>query len=71
MTALLAKAKVNITDLTTHRTAAPGTPSGYILYVEGEAPTGLAPAALETSLRAGVAELGVTLNVKPLATQAL
>ncbi len=71
VTALLAKAKVNITDLTTHRTAAPGAASGYILYVEGEAPTGLAPAALETSLRAGVAELGVTLNVKPLSTHAM
>jgi len=71
VTHLLSRAKVNITDLTTHRTAAPGRPSGYILYIEGEAPDGLAPAALESPLRAGVAQLGVTVGVKPLASQAL
>lgn len=71
VTQQLAEAKVNITDLTTHRTDAPGGPSGYILYVEGEIPNGLTAPTLESALQAGVADLGVTLRVKPLTTQTL
>ena len=66
---LLAKARVNISDLSTHRTG--GKKPGYILYLEGEAPTGLPPAQLEKTLRAGVTEMGVTVSVKSIATQAL
>lgn len=71
VTDLLSRAKVNITDLTTHRTAAPGHPSGYILLIEGEAPEGLTPVSLEDTLRAGVASPALTVGVKPLARQAL
>jgi len=69
-TDLIAKSKVNISDLSTHRTEAPGRP-GYILYIEGEAPETLPPAALEKILQGGIAELGVTVQVKPLSASAL
>jgi glycine cleavage system transcriptional repressor len=67
--ALLAKARVNISDLSTHRTE--GKAPGYILYLEGEAPAGLSQESLEASLSAGTAGLGVTVSVKPIAAQAL
>ncbi|HMU95535.1 MAG TPA: ACT domain-containing protein [Elusimicrobiota bacterium] len=66
----LARAKVNITDLSTHRTSA-GKSAGYILYIEAELPRGLSPEALQSTLRDGAAAWGVTVQVKPLAASAL
>lgn len=69
-TRLLAQAKVNISDLSTHRTEGRGA-SGYILFIEGEAPAGITAAALERRLRQTLAVPGVTLHVKPIAATAL
>jgi glycine cleavage system transcriptional repressor len=69
-TQLIAKAKVNISDVSTHRTTGKGA-SGFILFIEGEPPKGLTAAALERQLRAGLASTGVTLRVKPIAASAL
>ncbi len=66
----LARAKVNITDLSTHRTNT-GKSAGYILYIEGELPRGLTPESLLSALRDGAAAWGVTVQVKPLAASAL
>lgn len=67
----LAKSKVNLSDLSTHRTEAKGQTSGYILYLEGEIPDGTTPGAIEKSLRETLAEMGVTVSVKPLSPQTL
>jgi glycine cleavage system transcriptional repressor len=67
----LAKTRVNLSDLSTHRTESRGAPSGYILYLEGETPEGVSPAAIEKDLRAHLAEMGVNVSVKPLASQTL
>lgn len=70
VTRLLSRARVNITDLSTHRTSG-GKRAGYILYIEGELPRGLGPASLQSTLRDDLAAWGVTLQVKPLAVSAL
>ena len=67
----LAKAKVNLSDLSTHRTESKGNPSGYILYLEGETPEGVTPRFLENDLRTALAEMGVTVSVKALSSQPL
>jgi glycine cleavage system transcriptional repressor len=66
----LARARVNISDLSTHRTESDGT-SGYILYLEGEAPRGWTPEKLEADLRRAAADMGVTVQVKALSAAAL
>ncbi len=71
LTQHLAKAKVNLSDLSTHRTESKGNPSGYILYLEGEAPDGVTPGFLENDLRTALAEMGVTVSVKALTSQTL
>jgi glycine cleavage system transcriptional repressor len=67
----LAKAKVNLSDLSTHRTESKGNPSGYILYLEGETPDGVTPGFLENDLRVALADMGVTVSVKALSSQTL
>lgn len=71
VTSQLAKTKVNLSDLSTHRTEAKGKTSGYILYLEGEIPEGATPGAIEKGLRDELAEMGVTVSVKPLSSQTL
>ncbi|MBL8024587.1 MAG: ACT domain-containing protein [Elusimicrobia bacterium] len=71
VTEFLAKAKVNLSDLSTHRTESKGNPSGYILYLEGETTGRTTPLDLEKKLRTHLADWGVTVSVKPLSTQAL
>jgi glycine cleavage system transcriptional repressor len=71
VTSQLAKAKVNLSDLSTHRTEAKGKTSGYILYLEGEIPEGATPAGLEQGLRSAVSEMGVSVSVKPVSSQTL
>lgn len=71
VTSLLAKARVNLSDLSTHRTEAKGKPSGYILYLEGERPEGITPGELEKGLRQNLAEMGVTVSVKALSSETL
>jgi glycine cleavage system transcriptional repressor len=69
VTAGLAKAGANITDLATHRTTAGdrvGDAGGYILYVEVQPPAGTGPAELEAALAPSARALGVTLRVKTL-----
>lgn len=70
VTHYLAQSKVNLSDLSTHRTEAKGT-SGYILYLEGEIPTGATPQGLEQGLRKSLSEMGVTVSVKPISSQPL
>ena len=63
----LAKAKVNITDVQTHRSEAAKTsrgPSLYMLLLEVELPRGLTPQALEKTLKALASELGVEVSVR-------
>lgn len=67
----LAKRRVNLSDLSTHRTEAAGKPSGYILYLEGEIPEGVTPGDLEKALRENLAEMGVTVSVKALPSETL
>ncbi|MBK8870821.1 MAG: hypothetical protein IPN19_07170 [Elusimicrobia bacterium] len=67
----LAKLKVNLSDLSTHRTESKGIPSGYILYLEGETPDGITPGFLENDLRAALADMGITVSVKALSSQTL
>ena len=71
VTQQLAEMNVNLSDLSTHRTEAKGKPSGYILYLEGEIPEGTTSPAIEKDLRGALAEMGVTLSVKPLSSQPL
>lgn len=71
VTDLLAKANVNLSDLSTHRTEAKGNPSGYIVYVEGETAGRTTPSSLEKILRTHLTEMGVTVSVKLLSSQAL
>jgi len=71
VTNFLAKAKVNLSDLSTHRTEGKGKTSGYILYLEGEIPAGISLADLEKDLRASVSEMGITVSVKPVPFQSL
>jgi glycine cleavage system transcriptional repressor len=70
VTQFLAQSKVNLSDLSTHRTEGKGT-SGYILYLEGEIPTGATPQGLEQGLRKSLSEMGVTVSVKPVSSQPL
>ncbi len=70
VTRYLATSKVNLTDLSTHRTESKGA-SGYILYLEGEIPAGTTPLALEQGLRKALSEMGVTVSVKPVSSQPL
>ena len=71
VTDLLTRQKVNVIDLTTHRTARAGSGSGYILYLEGEMPGRLSPEALEGTLRDQTREMGITVSVKPIETSPL
>jgi glycine cleavage system transcriptional repressor len=70
VTQFLAQSKVNLSDLSTHRTEGKGT-SGYILYLEGEIPAGATPQDLEQGLRKSLSEMGVTVSVKPVSSQPL
>jgi glycine cleavage system transcriptional repressor len=71
VTNLLAKARVSLSDLSTHRTEVKGKPSGYILYLEGEKPEGITPGELERGLRQNLAEMGVTISVKAISPETL
>lgn len=64
VTQALAKKGFNVTDLSTHRTG--GDTAGYILYVEGEAPSNVSDEDLVQSLRESTAGLDLTVTVKPL-----
>lgn len=70
VTGFLARSKVNLSDLSTHRTESKGT-SGYILYLEGEISKGTTPQGLEQGLRKTLSEMGVTVSVKPISSQRL
>jgi glycine cleavage system transcriptional repressor len=74
-TRALSLQKVNVTDLTTHRTQTSGT-SGYILYMEGEIPEGEIPQKLsreklQRALQKELRKTGVTVSVKPLSSSPL
>ncbi|HRY29569.1 MAG TPA: ACT domain-containing protein [Elusimicrobiota bacterium] len=72
VTRLLSKNGVNITDVTTHRTAA-GTAkgaAGYILYLEGEL-AGADTDRLQGLLQDLGRELGVTVALKPVDAEPL
>jgi glycine cleavage system transcriptional repressor len=71
VTDLLARLKVNVTDLSTHRTEARDKKSGYILYVEGETPRGLDLSRLEQPLQDLSEKMGVTISVKPIGSAPL
>ncbi len=60
----LARAKVNIVDLHTHRTAGRG-PSLYMMLLEVVVPPRLAPARLEQRLKQLGKRLGITVSLRP------
>jgi len=60
----LAKARINISDVHTHRSVADG-PSLYMLLLEVELPGRGSPAALERRLRRVAQRLGVQVSVRP------
>jgi glycine cleavage system transcriptional repressor len=67
----LARHRVNITDVTTHRTdASRAAKAGYILYLEGELPRA-GFAKLEADLQTLGRQLGVTVSLKPQEPTAL
>lgn len=66
VTEVLAQNRVNITDLSTHRTTPGKGAPGYILYVEGEAPRALPLPRLQKALAAAARSLGVRVSVKPI-----
>jgi glycine cleavage system transcriptional repressor len=60
----LAKARINISDVHTHRSAS-GGPSLYMLLLEVELSGRAGAAALERRLRAVAKRLGVQVSVRP------
>jgi len=69
VTDVLAKARVNVTNLSTHRTQ--GKSPGYILYLEGEAPAKCSLPRLEKLVADSLDAPGMTVTVKPVAFQKL
>jgi len=70
VTDILARQRVNVTDLTTHRTEGEGT-SGYILYLEAEKPAGISMTKLGKTLREKFRGAGITVSIKPLESSPL
>lgn len=66
---LLARAKVNITDVSTHRTGR--RPSIYLMLLEVELPARVTPAALESKLRRLTTQLGVEVSLRASDAQVL
>ena len=60
----LARSKVNITDVHTHRSAGKG-PSLYLMLLEVELPPHLAEAAMERRLQQLAKRLGVEISLRP------
>lgn len=70
VSALLAGLKVNITDVSTHRSAAAKKPL-YLMMLEVELPSGLSVTRLERQLRQLARRLGVAVNLRATDTQVL
>ncbi|HOW28419.1 MAG TPA: ACT domain-containing protein [Elusimicrobiota bacterium] len=70
LTERLARSRVNVTDVTTHRSAS-RRGAGYILILEAELPASLTRARLQNSLRPLARRLGMTVTVKPVDSVAL
>ena len=71
---LLAKRRVNITDVSTHRTAPPGGRSAlplYLMLLEVEVPKRLDAAGLEKQLRTLARDLGVEVTIRSAETLVL
>lgn len=69
MAEALAKLKVNIIDVHTHRSA--GKPYLYLTLLEAEAPPKLAAEALEQHLQRVAKQLGVEVHLRPAETEVL
>ena len=74
MSSLLARLKVNITDVTTHRTVPEGPRKGrslYLMVLEVELPSRLSARTLEGRLRRLAQRLRVEVTLRPVETQVL
>lgn len=69
MAEALAKLKVNIIDVHTHRSA--GKPYLYLTLLEVELPTKLSAEALEQQLQRVAKQLGVEVHLRPVETEVL
>jgi glycine cleavage system transcriptional repressor len=70
VSALLASLKVNITDVSTHRTGAAKKPL-YLMMLEVELPPGLRATRLERRLKQLAKRLGVAVNLRATDTSVL
>lgn len=74
VTQALAASRVNITDVSTHRTTStrhPKRPSLYMMLLEVEAPASLSLSTLKTKLERLGKSLGVQVTVRPMGVDVL